>query len=161
MIHLRQGDDDDDKGCGCGCSGDRKPKPMMGIMGALASLGKSIDEEMQTKAGRVISNRNMQKLQQAMELLQQVVAASAPSDEPVVQVKSDGVSTQMRISVPVSELFEVKSFIDPVLDFHRIDSNVNETGIYLDANLTAEGKSAILNAMNAYKEMCDNKTTKE
>jgi hypothetical protein len=121
-------------------------------MGALAQLGKSIDEEMETKAGRVISNRNMQKLQQAMELLQQVVEGSTPSDQPVVQVKSDGSSIQMRISVPTEELFTVKSFIDPVLEFHGIDSHVKETGIYLNASVSPEGKSAVLNALNVYKE---------
>jgi HK97 family phage prohead protease len=142
--------DDDDCGCGCGGAGDCKPKPVQAIMAALAQLGKSLDEEMQTKAGRMISNRNLQKLQQAMEILQDVVAASAPSKEPVVQVKADG---QMRIVAPIDSLFSVKSLIDPILEFHEIDSQVDETGIYFGSSVSSEAKSAMINALTAYKEL--------
>jgi hypothetical protein len=159
VIHRRNmGDgmnmesDDDDKGgdCGCGCGGADKPKPVSALMAALAQLGKSIDEEMQTKAGRMISNRNLQKLQQAMEILQEVVAASAPSKEPVVQVKSNG---EMRITAPIDSLFSVKTLIDPILEFHEIDSQVDETGIYFGSSVSSEAKSAMINALSAYKEL--------
>lgn len=143
-----ESDDDDD--CGCGCGGKDKPKPVQAIMAALAQLGKSIDEEMQTKAGRMISNRNLQKLQQAMEILQDVVAASAPSKEPVVQVKSNG---EMRITAPIDSLFSVKALIDPILEFHEIDSQVDETGIYFGSSVSSEAKSAMINALSAYKEL--------
>ena len=135
-------------GCGCGgaCGG---PKPMMRLVNVMSELEKSIDEEMQTKAGRVISNRNMQKLQQAMELMQEVVTASKPSDEPVVQVKSNGM---MRIVSPVDSLFEVKSLIDPIIEFHGIDAEVNETGIYFGSSVSTEAKSAMINALSAYKD---------
>jgi hypothetical protein len=122
---------------------------MMRLVNVMSELEKSIDEEMQTKAGRVISNRNMQKLQQAMELMQEVVTASKPSDEPVVQVKSNGM---MRIVSPVDSLFEVKSLIDPIIDFHGIDAEVNETGIYFGSSVSTEAKSAMINALSAYKD---------
>lgn len=151
---MHDHDDDDDCGCGCGGAGSCKPKPtpapLMAIMQAISQLGKSIDTEMDTKAGRVISNRNMQKLQQAMEILQEVVAASKPSDAPVVQVKSNG---QMRISATVDQLFEVKSLIDPILEFHDIDAEVDETGIYLGSNVSREAKSAMINALTVYKDL--------
>ena len=136
------------QGCGCGgaCGG---PKPMMRLVNVMSELEKSITEEMETKAGRVISNRNMQKLQQAMQLLQEVVTASKPSDEPAVQVKADG---QMRIAASVGQLFEVKSLIDPILEFHGIDAEVNETGIYFGSNVSTEAKSAMINALAAYKD---------
>lgn len=142
--------DDDNDDCGCGCGGAGKPKPVSALMAALAQLGKSIDEEMQTKAGRMISNRNLQKLQQAMEILQEVVAASAPSKDPVVQVKSNG---EMRITAPIDSLFTVKSLIDPILEFHEIDSQVDETGIYFGSSVSSEAKSAMINALSAYKEL--------
>lgn len=142
-------DDHDDCGCGCGGSGGCKPNPVRGIMAALAQLGKSIDEDISTKAGRVISNRNMQKIQQAMELLQAVVGASAPA-EPTVQVKSNG---QMRIVAPTDELFSVKSLIEPILGYHNIESRIDETGIYFGSSVSDEAKSAMINALNAYKEM--------
>jgi HK97 family phage prohead protease len=140
--------------CGCGCDGEGScgPKPampVMRLMNVMSELEKSISEEMQTKAGRVISNRNMQKLQQAMELLQEVVTASKPSDEPVVQVKSNGM---MRITAPIDSLFEVKSLIDPIINFHGIDAEVNETGIYFGSSVSTEAKSAMINAISAYKD---------
>jgi len=148
---MARGNDDDDCGCGCSGAGDCKPKPIQGIMAALAQLGKSLDEDVSTKAGRVISNRNMQKIQQAMELLQTVVAASsAASSEPVVQIKANG---QMRISAPIGELFGVKSLIDPILEFHDIDSRIDETGIYFGSSVSSEAKSAMINAVNAYKDL--------
>ena len=159
VIHRRNMGDgmgmDTDKGkddgdCGCGCGGKDKPKPVSALMSILSQLGKSIDEEMQTKAGRMISNRNLQKLQQAMEILQEVVAASASSKEPVVQVKSNG---QMRITAPIDSLFSVKTLIDPILEFHEIDSQVDETGIYFSSRVSSEAKSAMINALSAYKEL--------
>jgi hypothetical protein len=142
--------DDDKDDCGCGCGGRDKPKPVSALMSILSQLGKSIDEEMQTKAGRMISNRNLQKLQQAMEILQEVVAASAVSKEPVVQVKSNG---EMRITAPIDALFSVKTLIDPILEFHEIDSQVDETGIYFSSSVSSEAKSAMINALSAYKEL--------
>lgn len=138
-------------GCGCGCDGNspRKPKPIIGLMNIMSELEKSISDELETKAGRVISNRNMQKLQQAMQLLQEVVVASKPTDEPVVQVKADG---EMRITAPVDRLFDVKSLIDPILDFHGIDAEVNETGIYFGSSVSTEAKSAMINALTVYKD---------
>lgn len=55
-----------DCGCGCGGSGGCKNAPMI---------------EMETKAGRKISNRNLQKIEQALNLLKDVVAAAS---QPVV-----------------------------------------------------------------------------
>ena len=138
-----------DCGCGCDGAGTCGPKPVMRLMNVMSELEKSISDELETKAGRVISNRNMQKLQQAMQLLEEVVAASKPTDEPVVQVKSDG---DMRIAVPVEQLFDVKSLIDPILDFHGINAEVNETGIYFGSNVSTEAKSAMINALAAYKD---------
>jgi hypothetical protein len=153
VVHGRMDTDQGKKpgGCGCGCDGPASsgPKPVIRLMNVMSELEKSINEEMQTKAGRVISNRNMQKLQQAMELLQEVVAVSKPSDEPAVQVKSNGM---MRITAPVDSLFEVKSLIDPIIDFHGIDAEVNETGIYFGSSVSNEAKSAMINALSAYKD---------
>jgi len=153
VVHGRMDTDPGKKpgGCGCGCDGPASsgPKPIIRLMNVMSELEKSITEEMQTKAGRVISNSNMQKLQQAVELLQQVVTASKPSDEPVVQVKSNGM---MRITAPVDDLFDIKSLIDPIIDFHGIDAEVGETGIYFGSSVSTEAKSAMINALSAYKD---------
>ena len=142
-------DDEDGGDCGCGCGGAKKPQPIQAIMAALAQLGKSVDEEMDTKAGRMISNRNVQKLQQAMEILQEVVAASQSAKEPAVQVKSNG---QMRIVAPYGQLASVKSLIEPILEYHQIDAHLEETGIYFGSSVSAEAKSAMINAVQTFKE---------
>lgn len=137
-------------GCGCGgaCGGKPMPRPVMGIMSAMNELEKSISEEMETKAGRVISNRNMQKLRQAMVLLEEVVGASAPT-EPVVQVKADGA---MRVVASLDSLYDVKSLLDPIIDYHGIDAEVSEDGIYFSGNVSHDAKTAVINALSEYKE---------
>lgn len=152
VIHRPMGMPGGKPDCGCGCDGAGScgPKPVARLMNVMSELEKSISEELETKAGRVISNRNMQKLQQAMQLLEEVVAASKPTDEPVVQVKASG---EMRIAAGLEQLFEVKSLIDPIIDFHGINAEVNETGIYFGSNVSTEAKSAMINALAAYKEL--------
>ena len=156
VIHMMMEEDGmPKKGCGCGCGGHGgcAPKPPMsalaGIMGAIAELSKTLGDDTEVKAGRVISNRNMAKLQQAMTLLEDVVRASTPS-EPSVQVKSDG---SVRVVSTVDTVSGLKSFIDPILEFHGIDAHIEDGGIYFGSSLSTEAKSAMINAVNAYKEL--------
>jgi len=157
-IHVMVGEDGmPKKGCGCGCGGGggcgSGSSALSGVMAALAQLGKSFDEEVSTKSGRVISNRNMQKLRQAMTLLEDVVAASAPT-EPAVQVKSDG---SIRLVSTIDTVTELKSFIDPILNYHGLDAHIDGAGIYLGSVVSTEAKSAMINAVSAYKELWNKK----
>ncbi len=151
VVHVRPMSVENDKDdCGCGCGGAGKPNPVRGIMAALAQLGKSVEEDVETKAGRIISNRNMKKLQEAMQILQEVVASSDVPKEPTVQVKSNG---EMRISASIDSILDVKSFINPILEYHQIDSEISETGIYFNSSISSEAKSAVLNALQVFKDV--------
>jgi HK97 family phage prohead protease len=50
------------------------------------------------------------------------------------------------IPVNLEDAFYFKSIIDPVLDYHRIDTAVNEYGIVINSPLSEESKDAISNA---------------
>lgn len=144
VIHALMGDDDKG-GCGCGCKGDGDcaPSPMSLVASAAESLGKALAEQMETKAGRVLNNRNMEKLNQALTLLQQVVESA---QKPEMQMKSDG---QVRIKASVDNLYEVKQLIDPVLEYHGIDSRVKEDGIYL-GKVSSEAREAMMHALSNF-----------
>ena len=47
------------------------------------------------------------------------------------------------IPVDVENLFEVKSLLDPVLDYHRVDSFVDEYGVVLTSGITEEFVDAV------------------
>lgn len=132
MYEMEDGDDEEDMpaprmirrwgqqeqkpGCGCGCSGS-----------------KSAQEE---KVGRVLSSRNLQKVQQALTLLQEVV-------------ESAGQDIEMKpLSVPALAN-EIKSAIEPVAEFYGFDVKVSDYKVEI-ANfddLAEEAKSAIDNAL--------------
>lgn len=145
MIHA-SGDTDGHKDCGCGgaCSSSPEaPKPILGVIQAIASLEKSLDGEMFTKAGRVLNNRNLKKLKDILGMLQEVISSAGSAE---VEVKDDSAI----ITAAIDDLFEVKSLIDPVLDYHQIESYVTEDGIHL-SGLTTMATEAINAAVNVYK----------
>ena len=150
VIHVRQNDgtDDDSHGdCGCGCGGSGScggNKPVMGMMDVMSELGKSLSAELadETKAGRVLNNRNLKKLQDALTMLQEVVDSAGKSD---VEVKYDVIT----IPASIDDLFTVKSLLDPVIDYHGIISHVDEDGVHL-TGYTEAGEKAIKTAVHGY-----------
>lgn len=133
------------QGSGCGCGGACGGSPRETIAEAISSIMKSVDDSMETKAGRVISTRNMSKLTQALTLLQEVVESSS---KPEMQVKASG---EIRIVADLDELFDVKTALDPVINFHEIDARVKEDGIYFAKGISSEAKSALLTVLSSYK----------
>ena len=118
-------------------TGRRKPKPMS----HLKSMGDDIEE----KAGRVLSTNNMMKLQQAIELLQEVLASGGRLN---IEMKKNG---QMMIPAETDKLFAIKQHLEPVLDFYGAQTEIDEFGINvldLDGNLE-EFTVAIKNALNS------------
>jgi len=145
VVHVRR-DDDDHGDCGCGCGGAGAcgtTKPMMGMMQAMSELEKTLEEDFDIKAGRVLNNRNLKKLQDALTMLQEVIQSAGKGD---VEVKYDVVT----IPVAVDELFAVKSLLDPVIEYHNIVTHVDEDGIHM-TGLTATAEEAINAAVNVYK----------
>lgn len=93
------------------------------------------------KAGRALSGRNLERLRQALMLLQEVLAAGGEPME--MKAKSDsGISYSWEqsedesyvfaINAPIEEIFNVKSFIDPVLSFYDLEARIHENGITVD-----------------------------
>ena len=118
-------------------TGRRKPKPMSHL--------KSMDDDIEEKAGRVLSTNNMMKLQQAIELLQEVLASGGRLN---IEMKKNG---QMMIPAETDKLFAMKQHLEPVLDFYGAQTEIDEFGINvldLDGNLE-EFTVAIKNALNS------------
>ena len=65
------------------------------------------------------------------------------------------------IPVNLEDAFEFKSVIDPVLDYHRIDTTVNEYGIVINSPLSEESKDAITRAASSAYEFLKKKVTSE
>lgn len=118
-------------------TGRRKPKPMSDM--------KSIDDDIEAKAGRVLSTNNMMKLQQAIELLQEVLASGGRLN---IEMKKNG---QMMIPAETDKLFAMKQHLEPVLDFYGAETEIDEFGINvldLDGDLE-EFTVAVKNALNS------------
>ncbi len=149
MPYYKDSDDDDD--CGCG-GGGKDPKQMMGmLMAAIAELmGKDADEDIEVKAGRVISSRNMTKLQNAFNLLKEVLSSGGVASE--IEAKSLSLDEKETLMVSSAErsLYEVKELLDPILDYYQIKSEVTEDGVMVEIDgVEDEAFDALLNIMDS------------
>lgn len=141
---------DDDHDCGCG-GGDKNPKQMIGMLMAAISelMGKDAGEDIEFKAGRVINSRNMLKLQNAFNLLQEVLSAGGIATD--LQAKSSDYSETetMTISSDKRSLYDLKALLDPVLDYYQIKSEVTDDGVEVDlTNLEEDAFDALVNVMD-------------
>jgi HK97 family phage prohead protease len=148
MPYSRGGDDDD---CGCG-GGGKDPKQMMGMLMAAISelMGKDADEDIEIKAGRVINSRNMTKLQNAFNLLKEVLSTGGVSSD--IEAKSLSVDEKEMLLISSSEhsLYEVKELLDPILDYYQIKSEVTEEGVQVEiSDVEDEAFDALLNIMDS------------
>jgi hypothetical protein len=148
MPYSRGGDDDD---CGCG-GGGKDPKQMMGMLMAAISelMGKDADEDIEIKAGRVINSRNMTKLQNAFNLLKEVLSTGGVSSD--IEAKSLSVDEKEMLLISSSEhsLYEVKELLDPILDYYQIKSEVTEEGVQVEiGDVKDEAFDALLSIMDS------------
>lgn len=87
-----------------------------------AQLLKSVDlDEMMVKAGRVLNNRNLDRLRQAVTMIQEVLTAAG--DE--IQMKGD----DLLVEAPVEDLFAIRQKMSEVVDYYDIDVEVTEHGV--------------------------------
>lgn len=100
----------------------------------LADLANIISDSLDVKVGRALSGKNMSRLKAILENLQEVIA-SAEKD---VESKSDYV-----IPVAIENAFETKQLLDPIFDYHRVESHVTEDGIVVTSGVTEEFVEAI------------------
>lgn len=140
---------DDDCGCGCGGVGTPKPQsPIIAIQNALSGIGKSLDENQEIKAGRVINNRNMDKLNQAVQLLQDVVGSATV--EPAVQVKANG---EVRVVAPLLQMLAVKNSLESISEYYGFTARIETSGIYLDGDVSQDACAAVINAVDSFKSI--------
>ena len=116
-------------GCGCGCGGN-----------------KSAFDDLLVKAGRVLSTANMQKLEQAIVLLNQVVEAGG--DTPMDMEPS----ASIKVAANVDDLFDVKAYIDPIADYYGLDAQATEDGIKISSRqgIPTEARQAIKSAVTQF-----------
>ena len=93
----------------------------------LETLDALLGNEIDFKAGRVLSSRNLSKLRSAVESLQEVLSSA----EKEMQEKTE----EHLIPVEVKDAFRVKQAIDPILDYYRVETYVAEDGIVITSGL--------------------------
>lgn len=130
--------------CGCGCGGagtcgggmhhhdDDEDGEARVVRRIIVLPMKGADElveladlslEMSTKAGRVLSTSNLQKLQQATNLLREVLQTAGYE----LEMKDD----HHFISAEMHDLFALRETLDPVLEYYGLDAEVHEDGVAL------------------------------
>ena len=105
----------------------------------LSSGGKSLDEQMD-EAADVILDAGFgsgalpaEKLTRAIELLESLKPTAAKSEEQEV----------FTVLCTPNEAYQVKSLLDPVIDYHRLDAEVDDEGIHISNGLTDDAITAL------------------
>jgi HK97 family phage prohead protease len=132
---VMEGEDDDDEviekpfirgdkdDCGCGGGGEGHNAMIASIVSALSGMMKQLDEDIEVKAGRVLSTRNMNKLRDAYRMLEEVINSGGMEQE-----QKDGLFV---VQSDYMSVYEIKSLLDPVLDYYGIEALANEDGVEL------------------------------
>lgn len=129
MAHPRMKPTSGHGGCGCGgmgksdCGCDEKSDDPFLVMAKDAAAAAAIEY----KAGRTLSSKNVQRLQQAASLIQDVLSTGE------VQVKElDDEDEIVVVDVTPDSMFSVKELLDPIVEFY--DANIaldEEDGAFL------------------------------
>ena len=117
---FTRGDKDD---CGCGGGGEGHNAMISSIVSALSGMMKQLDDDVEVKAGRVLSTRNMNKLRDAYRMLEEVINSGGMEQE-----QKDGLFV---VQSDYMSVYEIKSLLDPVLDYYGIEALANEDGVEL------------------------------
>ena len=151
IMEMPYYDSEKEHDCGCGGGESMTPQSMIPMLMAAISelMGKDAEEDIEVKAGRVINSRNMVKLQNAFNLLKEVLSAGGALSD--IEAKSLSVNEKetLLISSPEHSLYEVKELLDPILDYYQIKSEVTEEGVQVEiSGVTDDAFDALLNIMD-------------
>ena len=151
IMEMPYYDSEKEHDCGCGGGESMTPQSMIPMLMAAISelMGKDAEEDIEVKAGRVINSRNMTKLQNAFNLLKEVLSAGGAISD--IEAKSLSVDEKetLLISSPEHSLYEVKELLDPILDYYQIKSEVTEEGVQVEiSGVTDDAFDALLNIMD-------------
>lgn len=105
---------------------------------------KSLTEDIEVKAGRVLNRSNVGKLQQAIALLQEVMATGGAVD---IEMKK---KSELYIPVELNDIFEMKTVIDVVCLEHGLSSKALEDGIVVFGEMNDAAEDSILDIMEDY-----------
>ena len=144
-------DSEKEHDCGCGGGESMTPQSMIPMLMAAISelMGKDADEDMEVKAGRVINSRNMAKLQNAFNLLKEVLNAGGANSDIEKKSMSEVEKETLLVSSSDYTLYEVKELLDPILDYYQIKSEVTEEGVQVQiSDVAEEAFDALLNIMD-------------
>jgi len=151
VMEMPYYDSEKEHDCGCGGGESMSPQSMIPMLMAAISelMGKDADEDIEVKAGRVINSRNMAKLQNAFNLLKEVLSAGgALSNIEAKSLQTDEKETLM-ISSSERSLYEVKELLDPILDYYQMKSEVTEEGVQVEIDgVEDDAFDALLNIMD-------------
>ncbi len=151
VIEMPYYDSEKEHDCGCGGGGSMTPQSMIPMLMAAISelMGKDADEDMEVKAGRVINSRNMAKLQNAFNLLKEVLNAGGANSDIEKKSMSEVDKETLLISSSDYTLYEVKELLDPILDYYQIKSEVTEEGVQVQiSDVADEAFDALFNIMD-------------
>jgi starvation-inducible DNA-binding protein len=101
-------------------------------------------DEIMTKAGRVLNGRNLNKLRQAIELIQGVVSTAGAES---IEMKTVGT-----IAVTDENLEGLVEAIEPVVDYYELDAEITDSGVEIKdfANVSEDAKSALHTAIGNF-----------
>lgn len=137
-VHVGEDDDDNEvehdwfkvpgSGCNCGC-GDMKSDDL---------------EDILVKAGRVISSRNMTRLRQIADLIEQVIREASKEEN---SVKSNSIL----VEAPITDIFNLRQHLDPIIGYHKIDCKATEVGLEFDSQtVSVDAELALNNALKSF-----------
>jgi len=152
VMEMPYYDSEKEHDCGCGGGESMTPQSMIPMLMAAISelMGKDADEDIEVKAGRVINSRNMAKLQNAFNLLKEVLNAGGANSDIEKKSLSEDQKEMLLVSSSERSLYEVKELLDPILDYYKIKAEVTEEGVQVEiGDVADEAFDALLNIMDA------------
>jgi HK97 family phage prohead protease len=87
---------------------------------------KSVLDEIETKAGRVIANRNMARLREALDLIRAVLEDGDPMS--LERKNAQFVTEYLVMDVTPESMFAIKSYLDEFAEYHDAEVVVDEDG---------------------------------
>lgn len=126
-------------GCSCGAGKSAQSAESLDFFDDALRAVNIVSSEQ--KAGRSISRNNLQKLQQAIDILQDIVAAGGRTE---IEMKEKSVN----ISANIEDVFFVKDLLDPIFKYHNLNTTATEHGIEVKGSFTDDAAEAISLALS-------------